>query len=77
MMHLGPRPTFSEDVRSLEIHLFDQEGELYGQQVKAWWVRRLRDVKRFSSPEELQQQLAVDLGNARAALTRNAGVSNH
>jgi riboflavin kinase/FMN adenylyltransferase len=77
MMHLGPRPTFSEDVRSLEIHLFDQEGELYGQQVKAWWVRRLRDVKRFSSPEELQQQLAVDWGNARAALTRNAGVSNH
>jgi len=77
MMHLGPRPTFSEDVRSLEIHLFDWEGELYGRQVKAWWVRRLRDVKRFSSPEELQQQLAIDLGNARAALTRNAGVSNH
>jgi riboflavin kinase/FMN adenylyltransferase len=77
MMHLGPRPTFSEDVRSLEIHLFDWEGELYGQQVKAWWVRRLRDVKRFSSPDELQEQLAVDLGNARAALTRNAGVSNH
>jgi riboflavin kinase/FMN adenylyltransferase len=77
MMHLGPRPTFSEDVRSLEIHLFDWEGELYGQQVKAWWVKRLRDVKRFSSPQELQQQLTLDLSNASAALTQNAGVGNH
>jgi riboflavin kinase/FMN adenylyltransferase len=77
MMHLGPRPTFSEEVRSLEIHLFDYEGELYGQQVKMWWVKRLRDVKRFSSPTELSQQLKADLANARAALTRNAGFSNH
>jgi riboflavin kinase/FMN adenylyltransferase len=77
MMHLGPRPTFSEDVRSLEIHLFDWEGDLYGQDVKMWWVKRLRDVRRFSSPHELKEQLAADLTNAKAALTRNAGFSNH
>ncbi|UCG86869.1 MAG: bifunctional riboflavin kinase/FAD synthetase [Gemmatimonadota bacterium] len=77
MMHLGPRPTFSENVRSLEIHLFDWEGELYGHQVKMWWVKRLRDVRRFSSPHELQEQLAADLTNAKVALTRNAGFSNH
>lgn len=77
MMHLGPRPTFSEHVRSLEIHLFDWEGDLYGCEVKMWWVKRLRDVRQFSSARELGDQLAADLADAKTALTRNAGFGNH
>ena len=76
-MHLGPRPTFSDEGRSLEVHLFDWEGDLYGQQIKVWWVERLRDVRRFSSPRDLQRQLAVDLDEAKFALTQNAGFGNH
>jgi riboflavin kinase/FMN adenylyltransferase len=64
-------------VRSLEIHLFDWEGDLYGREVKMWWVKRLRDVRQFSSARELGDQLAADLADASAALTRNAGFGNH
>jgi riboflavin kinase/FMN adenylyltransferase len=70
MMHLGPRPTFGETERSLEVHLLDRSADLYGAQVKVSWVKRLRDVMRFPSPDALKAQLDKDFSAARAALTQ-------
>ncbi|HXG44365.1 MAG TPA: bifunctional riboflavin kinase/FAD synthetase [Gemmatimonadales bacterium] len=70
MLNQGPRPTFGESSRSLEVHLFDVEGDLYGQWVRVEWVERLRDVRRFASPEELKQQLQRDRDQALDALAR-------
>lgn len=69
MMHQGPRPTFGETARSLEAHLFDTDQDLYGQEVKLSWVRRLRDVVSFDSPDALKAQLDKDFAAAQAALT--------
>ena len=60
MMNQGPRPTFADGRRTLEAHLFDFEGDLYGEWVRIEWVERLRDVERFASVEQLQQQLERD-----------------
>jgi riboflavin kinase/FMN adenylyltransferase len=68
MMNQGPRPTFQEGRRVLEAHLFGFEGDLYGEWVRIEWVERLRDVKRFASVEQLQQQLERDRGRALAVL---------
>jgi len=70
MMNQGPRPTFGEQVRTLEIHLFDFDGELYGETVNVAWVERLRDVQAFPSREALVAQLERDRQAARAALNR-------
>lgn len=70
MMNQGPRPTFGEQARALEVHLFDFDGELYGETVDVTWVRRLRDVQAFSSREALVAQLERDRHAARAALNR-------
>jgi riboflavin kinase/FMN adenylyltransferase len=70
MMHQGPRPTFGETDRSLEIHLLDADLDLYGAQVKVSWAARLRDVIRFPSAEALKAQLDKDFKAARAALTQ-------
>ena len=70
MMHQGPRPTFGEKERSLEIHLLDATADLYGAPVKVSWVARLRDVMRFASPPALKAQLDKDFRAARAALTQ-------
>ena len=48
-MHQGPRPTFVDGRRTLEAHLFEFEGDLYGQWVRITWVERLREVERFAS----------------------------
>ena len=70
MMNQGPRPTFGEESRTLEIHLFDFDGDLYGKVVDVEWVRRLRAVQAFPSRDALVAQLERDRQAARATLNR-------
>ena len=70
MMNQGPRPTFGEQARALEVHLFDFDGELYGATVDVEWVRRLRDVQAFPSRDALVAQLERDRQAARATLNQ-------
>jgi riboflavin kinase/FMN adenylyltransferase len=70
MMNLGPRPTFGDSTLSLEVHLFDAEGDWYDSCVWVEFVQRLRDTKRFESPDALVTQLRTDERAARAALTQ-------
>ena len=71
MMSQGPRPTFLDGRRVLEAHIFDFEGDLYGEWVRIEWVERLRDIERFESQEQLQQQLQHDRTRALAVLRRS------
>ena len=68
MMHQGPRPTFADGRRTLEAHLFDFEGDLYGEWVRITWVKRLRDVEHFASVPQLMEQMERDRVDALAAL---------
>lgn len=72
MLNLGGRPTFEDEVPSLEAHLFDAEGDLYDMRVRIDFLRRLRDTRRFESAEALVAQLRRDEHDARGvlALTR-------
>jgi riboflavin kinase / FMN adenylyltransferase len=72
MMNLGTRPTFGDSTVTLEAHLFDADVELYGATVKIEFVARLRDVRRFPTPDALAAQLRTDETTARRALTRVA-----
>jgi riboflavin kinase/FMN adenylyltransferase len=72
MMNQGGRPTFQKAERSLEVHLLDFTGDLVGEWLKVQWVARLRDVRRFPSPEALRAQLERDRSSARAALAAAA-----
>jgi riboflavin kinase/FMN adenylyltransferase len=69
MMNLGGRPTFGDERRMLEAHLFDAEGDFYGDRVDVAFVARLRDTVRFSGPDALVAQLHRDADAARIALT--------
>lgn len=75
MMNLGPRPTFNEPESRLEAHLFDVDGDFYGQHVRLDFMARLRETRRFESPAALSAQLAADEQAARAAL--NTGTALH
>ena len=68
MMNQGPRPTFQDGRRVLEAHIFDFDGDLYGEWVRIEWVKRLRDIERFDSVEHLKKQLQHDRMRATAAL---------
>lgn len=63
--NLGSQPTFQQSLRTLEVHLLDFEGDLYGQTLRVEFLSRLRDIKQFSSPEDLAAQLSIDRDQAR------------
>jgi riboflavin kinase/FMN adenylyltransferase len=69
MMNLGPRPTFGESGTTLEAHLFDTTGDFYGAHVRIDLIARIRETRRFASPELLTKQLQQDEHHARDALT--------
>jgi riboflavin kinase / FMN adenylyltransferase len=70
MMNLGPRPTFGESGKTLEVHLFGASGDFYGAKVRIDFISFLRDTRKFANAEELTRQLEQDREHALRALTR-------
>jgi riboflavin kinase/FMN adenylyltransferase len=60
LLHLGPRPTFRGSPPSIELHLLDFDGDLYGELVQVAFLARLRDVQPFASSSELVEQMRRD-----------------
>jgi riboflavin kinase / FMN adenylyltransferase len=67
-IHIGPRPTFTGSRPTIELHLLDFEGDLYGEEVRVEFIRFLREVKPFASASALVDQLRSDVEATRAAL---------
>lgn len=68
MMNIGTRPTFGTHPQTLEVHLLDYEGNLYGQQLTIEFVCRLRGERYFDSAEALIEQLKKDAIQAKQLL---------
>lgn len=64
MANLGDAPTFGVDSTMLEVHLIDFTGDLYGETVTVEFLHRIRDIQRFDSASELQEQLNEDIAEA-------------
>ncbi|NTV97963.1 MAG: riboflavin biosynthesis protein RibF, partial [Chlorobiaceae bacterium] len=61
MMNIGVRPTVSRDgPRSIEAHILGYSGSLYGKAMRFSLEKYIREERRFSSLEELKQQLEKD-----------------
>ena len=70
MANLGPRPSFAGPAASLEAHVFDWDGDLYGAAITVHVIARLRAQVRFADLPALRAQLAADAVAARAHLAR-------
>jgi riboflavin kinase/FMN adenylyltransferase len=68
VVNLGRRPTFGGGETTLEAHLLDFEGDLYGARLRVEFRDRLRDEKRFEGPEPLVKQIREDVESARRVL---------
>ena len=63
--NLGNRPTVDGANHTLEVHLFDYSGDLYGTLLEVEFVHHLRDERKFASLDELRAQISVDSEMAR------------
>ena len=69
MMNIGYRPTFDANAQiHLEVHLFDFDRSIYGQQLRLIFVERLRNEQKFDSIDALVAQLAKDDQRSRHLL---------
>lgn len=68
-LHMGPRPTFRGSPPTVELHLMDFQGDIYGEEVRVDFAARLRDVLPFDSATALVDQMREDVERARAVLT--------
>lgn len=63
--NIGVRPTVDGFRRMLEVHILDEQLNLYGDFLQVSILHGLRDEQRFSSIEELKNQIQMDVSNAR------------
>ena len=66
--NIGVRPSFDNGQRTVETHLLDFQGDLYGQHLILEFVARLRPEMRFPSVDALREQIARDVEAARGLL---------
>jgi len=68
MLNIGFRPTVSHNVdhRSLEVHIFDFNHDIYSEEVEIQFVQRVRNERKFANVDELISQLKIDEKNIRA-----------
>lgn len=60
MMNIGSRPTFDGKMQTLEVHIFDFDGDIYKHSLRVFFIKKIRNERCFSSPDELAKQLETD-----------------
>jgi riboflavin kinase/FMN adenylyltransferase len=68
--NIGIRPTFNGSALSVETHLLDTQLESAPKRMEVRFWKRLREEKKFSSPEELRAQIARDIARANKFFSR-------
>ena len=69
IMNIGFKPTVNEgQKRTVEIHLFDYKKDIYGKNLRAKVIERIRDEVKFNSLKELKSQILKDNEKAKKIL---------
>lgn len=62
MLSIGSNPTVNNDIkfRSVEVHIFNYDMDIYGKNISVIFRKRLREEKKFDSLEQLTEQMELD-----------------
>ncbi len=72
--NIGVRPTVNGSHRTIEAHIIDFDGDLYGRSIDLEFVYRLRDEIKFSGLDALKAQITRDRDRAALLLSANPQV---
>ena len=75
--NIGVKPTFGKGERTVEVHIFDFAGDLYGRKLTIELVERLRAEMKFAGPEELAAQIKKDVEQAKTVLKKPLTGAKH
>ena len=64
--NVGTRPTVGDLIEAiLEVHIFDFNEDIYGKKIKVVFRKKIRDEKKFSSMDELKENITSDINYGR------------
>lgn len=69
MLNIGIRPTLDGTHRTIEVHLFDFDADIYGEHLEIRLLKYLRPELKFESIDDLIQQIEIDKESALRFLT--------
>lgn len=70
VLNVGFNPTFSNEKLSVEVHIMNFDGELYGRGLTVSFIERIRSEMKFESPQKLADQILRDKAKAEEILAR-------
>lgn len=68
--NIGTRPTFGTGHRTVETHLLDFSGQLYGDMIEIAIIEQIRPEAKFTSADALKTQIKADILKARQILNK-------
>ncbi|MFN5628963.1 MAG: bifunctional riboflavin kinase/FAD synthetase [Bacteroidota bacterium] len=60
-LNIGVRPTLNNKKPQIEVYIFEFDQEIYGKKVEILFIKKIRNEQKFSSLEELKNQIQLDV----------------
>jgi len=70
VVNIGMRPTFDARTLAIEVHIFDFDEDIYGEEITVSFMRKIREEKKFGSAEALINQISADIEIAKEILSQ-------
>ena len=70
-INIGSNPTFGDEAQKFEVHVIGWTGDVYGRELEARLLKRIRDVIKFKSVDQLKEQLVRDIQECEAAFRQS------
>lgn len=64
LTNVGKCPTFDQEGKNVESYILNFDKEIYGQKISIRFIKKIREEQRFSSPQELANQIQKDMALA-------------
>lgn len=67
--NIGIKPTFGKNNLGIETHILNFDKTVYGKKIRLYFIKHLRDEKKFSNTNRLAMQIKKDIVNAKKTLS--------
>lgn len=68
VMNIGKNPTFGENQLSLEVHILDFSRDILGKKISVYFLKHLRNERRFPDVNSLKEAIIHDIDSARETI---------
>jgi riboflavin kinase/FMN adenylyltransferase len=66
--NIGLRPTFDKKDLTIEVHVFDFSEDIYGEDISLYFIKKIREEKKFTGATELVRQINSDIEAVKTVL---------